>query len=98
MPYYDLCSRDLHILGLWWTSCCTHYFLWRSTKCALCLCSMTHYDITMGHYVAMYTNHGITVGNDVARDMHYDITMGNDVATCTYHGIIVHNDVAMNLF
>ncbi len=41
---------------------------------------------------------GITVGNDIARDMHCDITMGNDVAMCMYHGITLHKDVAMNLF
>ncbi len=37
--------------------------------CPLLLCSMIHYDITMG--------------NDVARDAHYNITMGNDVARTT---------------
>ncbi len=40
---------------------------------------------------------GITVGNDVAKDIHCDITMGNDFAMCIYHGITMHNDVAMNL-
>ncbi len=33
------------------------------------LCSMTHYDITMG--------------NDIAKDIHCDVTMSNDVAMCT---------------
>ncbi len=36
---------------------------------------------------------GITVGNDVARDIHCDVTMGTDVAICTYHGITMLNDV-----
>ncbi len=34
---------------------CAHYFLWILPLCALLLCSMTHYDITMG--------------NDVVRDV-----------------------------
>ncbi len=44
MPYYGLFSCDPHILDVWW----------RSPLCsllALPLCSMTHYDITMGHDV-----------------------------------------------
>ncbi len=41
---------------------------------------------------------GITLGNDVARDIHCDVTMGNDVAMCIYHDITMHNDVALNLF
>ncbi len=52
MPYYGLFSRDLHILDLWQRSRCTHYFLWILPMCALFLCSMTHYDITIGHDVA----------------------------------------------
>ncbi len=40
---------------------------------------------------------GITMGNNIARDIHCDITVGNDIAVCTY-GITMHNDVAMNLF
>ncbi len=39
MPYYGLFSRDLHIRDL----------QWRSLLCSLLACSMTHYDITMGH-------------------------------------------------
>ncbi len=31
---------------------CAHYFLWILPLCALHLCSMTHYDITMAHDVA----------------------------------------------
>ncbi len=45
MPYYGLFSRDLYIFDL----------RWRSPLCsllALLLCSMTHYNITMGHDVA----------------------------------------------
>ncbi len=30
---------------------CAHYFLWILPLCALLICSMTHYDITMGHDV-----------------------------------------------
>ncbi len=42
MPFYGLFSCDLYILDLWWRS--PLYLL-----LALLLCSMTHYDITMGH-------------------------------------------------
>ncbi len=48
---------------------CAHYFLWILPLCALLLCSMTHYDITMAH--------------DVARDIHCHATMDNYVAMCT---------------
>ncbi len=41
---------------------------------------------------------GITMSNDVAKNIHCDVTMGNDVAMCTYHGITMDNDIAMNLF
>ncbi len=34
---------------------CAHYFLSILPLCALLLCSMTHYDITMGHDVVMCT-------------------------------------------
>ncbi len=50
---------------------------------ALLLCSMTHYDITMGHDVAKDAYCGTTMGNDVARGIHCDITMDNDFAMCT---------------
>ncbi len=66
-----------------WDYPCEHYFLWRLPLWALLLCSITHYDITMG--------------NDIARNVHCDITMSNDIAMCTYHDITMHNDVAMNL-
>ncbi len=46
---------------------CAHYFLWILPLCALLLCSMTHYDITLWHH-------------DGAKDVHYDVTMDNDVA------------------
>ncbi len=42
-------------------------------------------------------HYGITVGNDVSRDIHCDVTMGSDIAMCKYHGITMHNDFAMNL-
>ncbi len=45
--YNGLFSHDLHILNLY-----THYILWKLPLCALVLCSMTHYDITMGHNIA----------------------------------------------
>ncbi len=32
---------------------CAHYVLWMLPLCALLLCSMTHYDITMVHNVVM---------------------------------------------
>ncbi len=50
MPYYGLFSRDLHILDLQWRSpLCS---LWILPLCALHLCSMTHYDITVAHDIA----------------------------------------------
>ncbi len=52
MPYNGLHSRDLYILDLQWRSRCAHYFLWILPLCALVLCSMTHYDITMDYDVA----------------------------------------------
>ncbi len=58
-------------------------FLWILHLCALLLCSMTHYDITMGHDVVWYAHCGTTMGNYVARDIHYDVTMDNDVAMYT---------------
>ncbi len=76
MPYYGLFSWDLHVLHLWW----------RSPLCSLLvilLCSLTHYDITIGHDVARMPHCGTTIGNDVARNIHYDITMDNEVAMCT---------------
>ncbi len=48
---------------------CALYVLWILPVCALLLCSMTHYDTTMGH--------------DIVRDIHCDTTMDNDVAMCT---------------
>ncbi len=77
MPYYGLFSCDLHILDL----------RWRSHLCsllALLLCSMTHYDITIGHNIVRDARHcGTTMGNNIARDIHCDITMDNDIAMCT---------------
>ncbi len=40
---------------------------------------------------------GITMGNDVAKDIHCDVTMGNDVDMCAYHGTTIDNVVDMNL-
>ncbi len=41
---------------------CAHYFLWILPLCALPLCSMTHYDITMGHDIVrnapLWNNNG----------------------------------------
>ncbi len=49
-------SRDLHILDLQWRSHLCSLF-------ALLLCSMTHYDFTMGHDVArdvpLWHNNGL---------------------------------------
>ncbi len=46
----------------------------------LLLCSITHYNIT--------------IGNDVARDVHCDIIMGHDVVMGAYHYVTLHTDVA----
>ncbi len=66
MPYYGLFLRNilytdfpLDITPV------VHYCLWILPLCTLLLCSMTHYDITMG--------------NDVAMDIHCDVTMSSDV-------------------
>ncbi len=42
---------------------------------------MTHYDITIGNYVA--------------RDVHYEIIMGHSIVVGTYHDVTMHTDVAM---
>ncbi len=67
---------------------CVHYFLWRLLLCALLLCSMINYDITMGHDVAW----DATLRNDIARDTHCDVTMGDGIAVCTYHGKTMDNE------
>ncbi len=41
---------------------------------------------------------GITVGNDVAREIHCDVTLSKDVAMCTYHDITMQTDIVMKLF
>ncbi len=72
---------------------CVHYFLGRLRMCALLLCSMTYYDITMGNIITRNAHCLITIDNDVARDIHCgDITMSNGVAMCTYHGITMLNE------
>ncbi len=48
---------------------CAHHFMWRLPLSTLLLCSMTHYDITMG--------------NNVARDIHCDVRISNDITMCT---------------
>ncbi len=62
---------------------CAHYFLWILPLCALLLCSMTHYDMTMAHDIARMPHCGTTMGNDVVRDIHCDATMDNDVTMYT---------------
>ncbi len=76
---------------------CTHYFLWRLPLCTLLLCSMTHYDITMGHNISGDAPLCHLIGNDGARDIHCDVTMGNDVAICTSQCImtLLWNSFAM---
>ncbi len=54
-----------------------HYFLLILPLCALLLCSMTHYDITM---LLGMPHCRTTMSNDVYRDVHYDVKMDNDVA------------------
>ncbi len=49
----------------------------------LLVCSMTHYDIT--------------IGNDVASDVHYDIIRGLDVVIGTYRDVTMQTDVARML-
>ncbi len=74
----------------------TYYVLWRLPLLIICLCSITHYDITIGNDIARDAHCDITMGNSVARGIHYDITISNDVAKCSY--IPIHNHVAVNLF
>ncbi len=63
-------------------------YLWILPLCALLLCSMTHYDITMAHDVPRMYHCGTTMGNDIARDIHCDVTMDDDVAMCTSQWIM----------
>ncbi len=49
-----------------WESSSEHYFL----------CSMTHYDITIGNYVA--------------RDVHYEIIVGHSFVVGTYHDVTMY--------
>ncbi len=65
-----------------------HYFLWILPLCTLHLCSMTHYDITMGNDVDRDAHCNITMGNDIARDIHCDVIVSNGVAICTSQCII----------
>ncbi len=66
-----------------------HYVLWiLPPLCALRLCSMTHYYITMSNDVARDAQCNNTMGNDVARDIHCDVTMSNDIM-CTSQCIIM---------
>ncbi len=58
---------------------CELYFWWRLPLCILSLCSMTHYDITIGNDVANDAHCNITMGNDVARDPHCYVTMSKDI-------------------
>ncbi len=59
-------------------------FLSRLFLCALLLCSINHYDITMGNKVARDEVHSIiTTDNDFARDILYEVTMSNDIAMFT---------------
>ncbi len=84
MPYYGLFSRDRHILDIQWRSpLCSLLFLWILPLCALLLCSITHYDITMSHDVVMDAPLWHNNGYQLARDIHYDVTMDNDVAMYT---------------
>ncbi len=75
---------------------------WRSTRPVEInqhdITMVTHYGITMGNDVARDIHCEITMGNDISRDIYSDVTMSNDAAMCTYHGITLHYDVAMNLF
>ncbi len=62
---------------------CVQYVLWKLPLCALLLCSLTHYDITVGNDntmssdIAMSTYHGITMHNDVAMNLLLCITTPN---------------------
>ncbi len=50
-------------------------FFWRLPLWAWLLCSMTHYDITLG--------------TDVASDVHCDITMSNGIATSLFYYVLL---------
>ncbi len=76
---------------------CAYYFLCRLPLCVLLVCSMTHYDITMGSDIAREANCNITMGNDVARNIHYNITMSNGIAMCTSQCIMPNWDIAVSL-
>ncbi len=57
----------------------------------------THYDVRIGNDVAMDTHCGITIYNDVIRQLLFYVTVSSDIAMWTYHSILMYNDVAMNL-
>ncbi len=65
-----------------WDHSCSDYILWRLHLCTQCLCSMNHFDITMGNDVAIDAHCNITIGNDVARDIYCNVTMSNHIAMC----------------
>ncbi len=80
MPYYGLFSCDLHILDLQWRSPLWSLLFVDITPVCTTLCSMTYYDITMGHGGMLGMPHyGTTMDNGIARDIHCDATMDIDV-------------------
>ncbi len=69
------CEISCTQISIGYYTCGALLFFVAITLCTLLLCSMTHYDITMG--------------NDIARDAHCDITMSNDIVMHTSQCIIM---------
>ncbi len=53
------------------------------------LCSMNHYDITMGNDIVRDAHYNITLGNDIAREIHCDVTMIKDIVLYTSQCILM---------
>jgi hypothetical protein len=83
MSHYGLFLLDLHMCVVRVDIAQVALLFGEIRQLALLLCSMTHYDITMGH--------------DIARGTHCDITMSNGITRVTNHDVTVDNNVARSL-
>jgi len=80
MPHYGLFRCDIHMCVLRWEIARLALLFGDIRQLALLLCSMIHYDITMGHDIARGTHCDITMSNGVTRVNNHDVTVGNNVA------------------
>ncbi len=75
--YFDLFLHDLRSPISDGDYPCAYYVLWIFPLCALLLCFMIHYDITMGIDFAKNAHCLITISNDIAKDVHCEFTMSH---------------------